>query len=81
MGILRRTVSKPAVQQSFADRMASIKEVFKKAYDNASTLKSEMQSQIESKEQSIAKLNSEIETINVTKKEVEQFMSNLEKFI
>lgn len=42
MGILRKTVSGSAVQQSFADRMASIKEVFKKAYNNASALKSEM---------------------------------------
>lgn len=66
---------------SFAKRMTGIKEVFKSAYDNASALKSEMQSQIESKEQSIAKLNSEIEEINVTKKEAESFMSNLEKFI
>lgn len=47
MGIGKKTLS-------FAERMAGIKKVFKSAYDNVPALKSEMQSQIESKEQSIA---------------------------
>ena len=61
--------------------MGSIKSMFKAAHDNASKLKTEMEKEIESKNAQIVSLQSDIETINVTKKEAEEFMENISKFI
>lgn len=66
---------------SFSERMASIKSMFKTAHENASNLHSQMEEEIKSKEAQIATLQSDIETINVTKKEAETFMENISKLI
>lgn len=66
---------------SFSERMASIKSMFKTAHENASNLHAEMEKEIENKNAQIAVLQSDIETINVTKKEAEAFMENISKFI
>lgn len=44
-------------------------------------LHSEMEKEIESKNARISQLQSDIETINVTKKETETFMANISKLI
>lgn len=61
--------------------MGSIKSMFKTAHDNASKLKADMKKELESKNAQIVSLQSDIETINVTKKEVEEFMENISKLI
>lgn len=66
---------------TFAEKMANIKEAFKTAHENASNLHSQMEEEIKSKEAQIATLQSDIETINVTKKEAETFMENISKLI
>lgn len=66
---------------TFASRMNSIKSMFKTAHDDASKLKADMEKELESKNAQIASLQSDIETINVTKKEAEEFMENISKFI
>lgn len=66
---------------SFSERMASIKSMFKTAHENASNLHSQMEEEIKSKEAQIDTLQSDIETINVTKKEAETFMENISKLI
>lgn len=66
---------------TFASRMSSIKNMFKVAHENASKLKAEMEKEIESKNSQIVSLQSDIDTINTTKKEAEEFMENLSKFI
>lgn len=65
----------------FASRMGSIKSMFKTAHDNASKLKADMEKELESKNAQIVSLQSDIETINATKKEAEEFMENISKFI
>lgn len=65
----------------FSERMASIKSMFKTAHENASNLHSQMEEEIKSKESKIASLQSDIETINVTKREAEEFMENISKLI
>lgn len=66
---------------SFSERMAGIKFIFKTAHENANNLHAEMEKEIENKNAQIAVLQSDIETINVTKKEAEAFMENISKFI
>lgn len=66
---------------SFSERMASIKSMFKTAYENASNLHAEMESEIAEKESQIAALQEDIKTIGVIKQEAETFMSNIEKLI
>lgn len=66
---------------SFSERMASIKSMFKAAYENASNLHAEMESEIAEKESQIAALQEDIKTVGVTKQEAETFMSNMEKLI
>lgn len=66
---------------SFSERMASIKSMFKTAHENASNLHAEMEQEIKNKEAQIASLQSEIETISATKKDVETFMDNISKLI
>lgn len=76
--VTTETVAKP----TFAEQMAAIKSAFRTAHENASNLRSQMEEEeIKSKEAQIATLKSDIETINVTKKEAETFMENISKFI
>lgn len=70
---IKKTV-KTIETPSFASRMSSIKSMFKIAHENASNLHAEMEKEIESKNAQIASLQSDIETINTTKKEAEEFM-------
>lgn len=72
---------KTKVAPTFAEQMSSIKAAFKTAHENASNLHSKMEEEIKSKESQIASLKSDIETINVTKKEAETFMENISKLI
>lgn len=73
--------SKTKAAPSFAEQMSSIKAAFKTAHENANNLHSMMEEEIKSKEAQIASLQSDIETINVTKKEAETFMENISKLI
>lgn len=73
--------SKSKVAPSFAEQMQSIKTAFKTAHENANNLHSMMEEEIKNKESQIASLQSDIETINVTKKEAETFMENISKLI
>ncbi len=66
---------------TFSKRMANIKSAFQIAHENASKLHSQMEEEIKSKESKIASLYSDIETINVTKREAEEFMKNISKLI
>ena len=61
--------------------MSSIKAAFKTAHENANNLHSQMEEEIKNKESQIASLQSDIDTINVTKKEAEIFMENISKLI
>ena len=72
---------KTKVAPTFAEQMSSIKAAFKTAHENASNLHSQMEEEIKNKESQIASLQSDIETINVTKKEAETFMENISKLI
>lgn len=73
--------SKSKVAPSFAEQMQIIKAAFKTAHENANNLHSQMEEEIKNKESQIASLQSDIETINVTKKEAETFMENISKLI
>lgn len=66
---------------SFASRMSSIKSMFKIAHENASNLHAEMEKEIESKKAQMVSLQSDIDSINITKKEAEEFMNNISKLI
>ena len=66
---------------SFNERLAGIKSLFSQAYDKASSLSDEMDSQIAVKNSQIAKLQDELGEINKVKDDTESFMKNLEKFI
>lgn len=66
---------------TFAEQMTAIKSAFKTAYENANNLHSQMEEEIKNKESQIASLQSDIDTINVTKKEAEVFMENISKLI
>lgn len=79
MGIFSKTET--VVQPTFAEQMATIKSAFKTAHENTSNLYSQMEEEIKSKEAQIASLQSDIKAINVTKKEAEEFMDNISKFI
>lgn len=80
MGIFSK-VTETVVQPTFAEQMAAIKSAFKTAHESTNNLHSQMEEEIKSKEAQIATLQSDIETINVTKKEAETFMENISKLI
>lgn len=82
MGIFgTKVITETAAKPTFAEQMAAIKSAFKTAHENANNLHAEMEKEIENKNAQIAVLQSDIETINVTKKEAEAFMENISKFI
>lgn len=81
MRIFSRSTEVPVGTPSFAEKMASIKEAFKTAYDNANTLHGEMEQQIELKKSKINELNEQIEQIEVIKEEAKTFMANISKLI
>lgn len=82
MGIFgTKVTAETATKSTFAEQMAAIKLAFTIAHEDASNLHSMMEEEIKSKEAQIATLQSDIETINVTKKEAEEFMENISKLI
>lgn len=66
---------------TFQERLDGVKSMFKRAYEDALRLDTEMQASIDSKKEMIASIEADINTIATTKKEARDFMSNLEKFI
>lgn len=66
---------------TFADELESIKSIFKEAHENANNLHSRMEEEIKNKEAKILSLQSDIVTINTTKKETEKFLDNIAKLI
>ena len=66
---------------TFAEQLSKIKSHFKIAYENANNLHAEMESEIAKKQSQITTLQEDIKNIDITKKETETFMSNIEKFI
>lgn len=80
MGIFSKT-EVPVGTISFAEKMAVIKKAFKEAHENANTLHGEIEQEIALKLSKIDELNKQIEEINVTKKEAEEFMANISKLI
>lgn len=80
MGIFSKT-GVPVGTLSFAEKMSNIKKAFKEAHENANTLHGEMEQQIQLKLSKIDELNKQIDEINVTKKEAEEFMANISKLI
>lgn len=75
----KKTVA--VTKATFSERLGSVKSMFKKAYEDATKLDAEMQADIENKKQRIAAIEADINTVSVTQKETQEFMSNLEKFI
>lgn len=65
----------------FASRIGSIKSMFKTAHDDASKLKADMEKELENKNAQIVSLQNDISLINTTKKETEEFIENISKFI
>ena len=64
-------------QPSFKERLSGVKSMFKKAYEDAAKLNDEMQTE---KDRKLAQILA-ITEIEVTQKETQEFMKNLEKFI
>ena len=69
------------VQASFSERLIGIKSIFSEVYKKAQNLSAEIDTQVELKNYQILKLQEKLEEVNETKKEIETFMKNLEKFI
>ena len=81
MGIFSRNTEVSVCTSSFAEKMANIKKAFKGAHENANTLHGGMEQQIQLKLSKIDELNKQIDEINVTKEEAEEFMANISKLI
>ena len=73
--------NKKVVVPSFSDRISGIKSIFKSAYEQANSLHAEIVEDIKAKNAKIAELQNDIDKVNITKKETEEFISNIEKFI
>lgn len=66
---------------NYAQKLASIKNSFKIAHENASNLHSMMERDIQEKQNKIKELQDSIDTINVAKRDTETFMENISKLI
>ena len=66
---------------NYAQKLASIKNTFKIAHENASNLHSLMERDIQEKQDKIKELQDSINTINEAKKDAETFMENISKLI
>lgn len=66
---------------NYAQKLASIKNSFKIAHENASNLHSLMERDIQEKQDKIKELQDSIDTINVAKRDTETFMENISKLI
>lgn len=66
---------------NYAQKLASIKNSFKIAHENASNLHSMMERDIQEKQNKIKELQDSIDAINVAKRDTETFMENISKLI
>lgn len=66
---------------NYAQKLASIKNTFKIAHENASNLHSMMEKDIQEKQAQIDTLQNSINTINEAKRDAEIFMQNISKLI
>lgn len=66
---------------NYTQKLASIKNSFKIAHENASNLHSLMERDIQEKQDKIKELQDSIDNINVAKKDAETFMENISKLI
>lgn len=66
---------------NYAQKLASIKNTFKIAHENASNLYSMMEKDIQEKQAQIDTLQNSINTINEAKRDAETFMQNISKLI
>lgn len=66
---------------NYAQKLASIKNSFKIAHENASNLHSLMERDIQEKQDKIKELQDSIDNTNVAKKDTETFMENISKLI
>ena len=84
MGLFNKkeeTVVKTETGVNYAQKLASIKNTFKIAHENASNLHSLMEGDIQEKQDKIKELQDSIDTINVAKRDTETFMENISKLI
>lgn len=66
---------------SFSERLGTIKSMFKKAYDESSSLYQEMQQDIDKKTQQMVEISKDIDNTRELQNSTKEFMFNLEKFI
>lgn len=66
---------------NYTQKLASIKNSFRIAHENASNLHSLMERDIQEKQDKIKELQDSIDTINVAKRDTETFMENISKLI
>lgn len=67
--------------KTFGDKLADVKAMFKKAHEDATTLRDEMLGEIAVKQTKIESLQSEINNIEATKADTEKFITNIEQFL
>ena len=85
MGLFnKKTVKKTTIvvaRKTFNDRLTDVKSMFKKAYEEANSLRDEMLGEIAVKQTQIENIQASINEIEATKADTEKFINNLEKFI
>ena len=67
--------------KTFAERLSVTKSVFQKALEDAKNLQSEMIAEVEEKNNQIAAMKAEIESINAVKSDTLKFITNLEGLV
>ena len=67
--------------KTFGDRLTDVKQMFKKAHEDASILRDEMLGEIATKQTKIEALQAEINNIEATKADTEKFIHNIEQFL
>ena len=81
MGIFRSNPIEKVTQKSYKERLDDIKSIFANAYDRASVVMTEMQSEIEVKKAQVEDLNEQIKNISLIQADASTLMSDLKKFI
>lgn len=81
MAIFRNTTSTAKNPVTFADTLSGIKEVFRKAYNDAEALNEKIKQDIQAKTARIEILQTQLSESERVKSETQEFMKNLEKFI
>lgn len=70
-----------STNKSFADRLNATKSVFQKALEDAKALKLEMAAKVEEKNQQIAAILAEINSISAVEADTQKFITNLEGLV